>query len=1093
MGRLMFQLDTLGRQVSRKVKSRGKEYFENNTVRILYADPEFVSAHVKGSREYEVDLERDDESLLYSCDCPYYDENLEVCKHVWATLLTLEAQGHLKKWNLRFPVELVPAISIDTENDLDFEDFEDRPEVEWPASNAQPAPPALPHWHRIINRMSQAQGQTPAPTVDSWPAGREILYFLAIGRRSAGDMEVSLRVEYRDPRKNGGWKKSRLLRLSHETIAHFPDPADREIVARLLGVRRETWFYSRYEPEFGFQPGTGDFESLMPIISRTDRLYLRTPEYERPIWWDESEPWQFRIAVKKIATSRQYEVAGEFHRRGEKLSATRPELVLQQGVLLMEGALAPFSGSYDWISLFRREGSFFVDESEGDAWLENMFRLPAVPEMELPEELRLAPVDVSPRPVAHVATRQEAWGAPYLVGELSFDYLGNVVGEDDPTTVIALIAQRQKIIRNPDLEDAARKQFESAGFKRHQDFSGKMIWKISQSRLPIAVRSLVTAGWQVSAEGKLFRNPDSFKLRISSGIDWFELHGSVEFGETQVAIPRLLSALKRHQKTIVLDDGTFGMLPEEWLEQYAMLANLGTTQEDHVRFSRSQVGLLDALLASRPDVSCDELFDNLRHELRSFQGIIPSDPPSGFQGTLRSYQRDGLGWLHFLQQFRFGGCLADDMGLGKTVQVLAVLEERRILRRTNGSGGSIPPSLVVMPRSLVFNWRQEADRFTPELRVLEHTGAERIRGYEHFDDYDVVFTTYGTLRRDALFFKEKTFDYVILDEAQAIKNASTESAKAARLLNGNHRLALSGTPVENHLGELWSLFEFLNPGMLGSASVFKLGRGSEPDHALLAHALRPFILRRTKSQVAPDLPDKSEQTLFCRLEAAQRELYDELRDHYRRTLLERVSREGIAKSKIQILEALLRLRQAAIHPGLIDQRRSAEPSAKMDMLMPHLAEVLDEGHKALVFSQFTSMLGILRRRLEDENIPYEYLDGQTRDRSAPVERFQNDPDCRIFLISLKAGGLGLNLTAAEYVFLLDPWWNPAVEAQAIDRTHRIGQTCSVFAYRLIAQDTVEEKVLQLQKSKRAIADAIINQDNSILSNLRAEDLAILLS
>jgi SNF2 family DNA or RNA helicase len=517
-----------------------------------------------------------------------------------------------------------------------------------------------------------------------------------------------------------------------------------------------------------------------------------------------------------------------------------------------------------------------------------------------------------------------------------------------------------------------------------------------------------------------------------------------------------------------------------------------------VRFKRNQAGLLDVLLASQPEISCDELFERVRSELRSFTGISAVDPPFGFQGQLRPYQREGLGWLHFLQKFGLGGCLADDMGLGKTIQVLSLLEERRVLRAETSSADRLPPSLVVMPRSLVFNWKKEAERFTPELRVLEHTGGVRIRGHKHFDDYDAVFTTYGTLRRDAPFFKDKLFDYVILDEAQAIKNASTESAKAARLLRGNHRLALSGTPIENHLGELWSLFEFLNPGMLGSATVFKLGKssGSKPDEeirALLAQALRPFILRRTKAQVARDLPAKVEQTLFCQMEPAQRALYNELRDHYRRALLNRIERDGLEKSKIHILEALLRLRQAAIHPGLIDRSRINEASAKMDMLMPQLSEVLEEGHKALIFSQFTSMLGILRARLDAEHIRYEYLDGQTYDRAAPVERFQNDPESKLFLISLKAGGLGLNLTAAEYVFILDPWWNPAVEAQAVDRTHRIGQTRSVFAYRLIAKDTVEEKVLELQQTKREIADAIINQDNSLIRDLRPEDLAVLLS
>ncbi|MGZ8486503.1 MAG: DEAD/DEAH box helicase, partial [Candidatus Binatia bacterium] len=314
-------------------------------------------------------------------------------------------------------------------------------------------------------------------------------------------------------------------------------------------------------------------------------------------------------------------------------------------------------------------------------------------------------------------------------------------------------------------------------------------------------------------------------------------------------------------------------------------------------------------------------------------------------------------------------------------------------------------------------------------------------------------------------------------------------------LKADHRLAMSGTPVENHLGELWSLFEFLNPGMLGTAAVF--GRaGKNPDdntRQVLGRALRPFILRRTKAQVAPELPEKTEQTIYCDLEGNDKKLYDELRDYYRARLLQNGAGENSGQYKIQVLEALLRLRQAACHPGLIDKRKIAEPSAKVDTLLAQLDQVLEENHKALVFSQFTSLLAIVRSRLDKQNIPYVYLDGRTRDRQAKVEEFQNDPNAKLFLISLKAGGLGLNLHAAEYVYLLDPWWNPAVEAQAIDRAHRIGQTRKVFAYRLIARDTVEEKVLELQKSKRDLADAIITADNSVMRNLTRGDLELLLS
>jgi SNF2 family DNA or RNA helicase len=525
------------------------------------------------------------------------------------------------------------------------------------------------------------------------------------------------------------------------------------------------------------------------------------------------------------------------------------------------------------------------------------------------------------------------------------------------------------------------------------------------------------------------------------------------------------------------------------------MARFGQSAGDHLRFRPSQAALLEALLASQPAVAVDEAFARARGALATFDGIGPLDPPPAFAGTLRPYQREALGWFAFLRRFGFGGCLADDMGLGKTVMVLALLLQRQA-ERGSSSADAPRPALGVVPRSLVFNWIDEARRFAPGLRVVDYTGTSR--SLEAAAGADLVVTTYGTLRRDAPLLHELAFDYVILDEAQAIKNASTASARAVRLLDARHRLALSGTPIENHIGELWSLFEFLNPGLLGSASGFELATAGRTKMdrealALVARAVRPFILRRTKQQVAPELPDRTEQTLYCELEGAQRRLYDQLRSHYRRSLLARVARSGLNRSKIQVLEALLRLRQAACHAALVDEARHADTSAKLEILLPRLEELAEEGHKALVFSQFTSFLALLRGRLEAQHIGYEYLDGRTRDRAARVERFQSDPGCRLFLISLKAGGLGLNLTAAEYVFLLDPWWNPAAEAQAIDRAHRIGQRRHVFAYRLIARDTVEEKVAELQQSKRELADAILSEDAGLMRDLKPEDLEWLLS
>ncbi len=395
------------------------------------------------------------------------------------------------------------------------------------------------------------------------------------------------------------------------------------------------------------------------------------------------------------------------------------------------------------------------------------------------------------------------------------------------------------------------------------------------------------------------------------------------------------------------------------------------------------------------------------------------------------------------------------------------------------------------------NWKAEAARFTPTLRVLDYSWADRRLADSQIAEYDLVLVTYGTVRRDIERLKHVEFEYVILDEAQAIKNAATEAAKSVRLLSSRYRLALSGTPIENHLGELWSLFEFLNPGLLGRASQFqRAATRSRPDDeavALLARGLRPFLLRRTKAQVATELPARTEQTLTCVLTPRERSFYDALRRHYRSTLLANVSSVGVERSGLRILEALLRLRQAACHPGLIAPGRRHDPSSKLDLLLSSLREVVNEGHKALVFSQFTSLLALVRPMLDRAKMPYEYLDGRTRDRARRVARFQEDPACPIFLVSLKAGGVGLNLTAADYVFLLDPWWNPAVEAQAIDRAHRIGQTKEVFAYRLIAEDTVEEKVLALQDTKRALAEAVLSANPLGLRGLSSEDLGLLLS
>jgi superfamily II DNA or RNA helicase len=778
------------------------------------------------------------------------------------------------------------------------------------------------------------------------------------------------------------------------------------------------------------------------------------------------------------------------------MDVAAPVLTTSGGFIVLSDRVARLAedAAFPWIANLRNSKPITVPTDQRDEFLAHLLSSPVLPALELPAELQFEEVMARPRPCLKISKPFQRFESDRLMIELTFDYEGRSVAEDTASQGFFDASTRRYLRRDRVAEKSASTLLFDLGLRFVPgSWNSEAGWNLAPAKLPRVVRILVEAGWHIVAEGKVLRKHVSTRAEITSGIDWFELHGEVDYGVGKARLPQLLQALKRGETMVTLDDGSCGLLPEDWLNRFGAVISMGAAEGDHIHFGTSQAGLLDALLAAQPAVNCDENFLRVRQELDRFQTIIPAEQPEGFIGQLRAYQCEGIGWMHFLRQFSFGGCLADDMGVGKTAQVLGLLETRRELRAKGELG---KPSLVVVPKSLIFNWKQEAERFTPQLKVLDFTGTDRRRS--KFADYDLILTTYGTLRRDALQFKDTVFDYVILDEAQAVKNAGTESAKAVRLLRGDHRLALSGTPVENHLGELWSLFEFLNPGILGASSAFQLNGGamrnpSEETRKLLAHALRPFILRRTKEQVVKELPPKSEQTIYCELEARQRTLYNDLRQHYRDSLLNKINSDGIAKSKIQVLEALLRLRQAACHPGLIDPKFLKDPSAKLDVLIDQLREILDEGHKALVFSQFTSLLAILRTRLDTGETEYEYLDGKTRDRQARVERFQNDPKCRLFLISLKAGGLGLNLTAADYVFILDPWWNPAVEAQAVDRAHRIGQVKQVFAYRLIARDTVEEKVLRLQETKRNLADAIIGAQNSLIRDLRPEDIELLLS
>ena len=585
------------------------------------------------------------------------------------------------------------------------------------------------------------------------------------------------------------------------------------------------------------------------------------------------------------------------------------------------------------------------------------------------------------------------------------------------------------------------------------------------------------------------------KIFISSNTDWFDAKVDIVFGDQKVTVAEVKRALANKQQFVQLNDGTLGILPDEWLKKYSLLFRVGEGSSNNLKLSRYHLSVVDELYEGRDEEELVVELEAKYENLRQFNTIKEIDPPETLKAVLRPYQVAGYQWLNYLTEIKWGGILADDMGLGKTVQALSFVDH---LRNKHGS----IKALVVCPTTLIYNWENEIKKFTPELTYRIHHGPARTRLREEIVDHDVTITTYGTLRSDIKLLMSVNFDYVILDESQAIKNPASKVTKAACLLNAKHRLCMSGTPLQNNTFDVFAQMHFLNPGMLGTMEFFrqefaipidKFGEQDRKDH--LRKILYPFILRRTKEQVAKDLPEKQEMILWCEMEDEQRKIYDAYRNDFRDKILGTIQEQGIQRSQLTILQGLMKLRQICDSPAILNEEEKFENhSIKLDELAREITENISN-HKALVFSQFLGMLALIRGKLDELGVKYEYFDGSTSapDREKAIQSFQNDDTVRVFLISLKAGGVGLNLTAADYVYIVDPWWNPAVEQQAIDRTHRIGQTKNIFAYRMICRDTIEDKILQLQDKKRALAKDLIADDTSIVKSLSREDVEYLFS
>ena len=1036
---------------------RGREYSLQGRVRLRHVERDRAAADVRGSETYTVLFEMHGDKLCSTCDCPVSGgDSDEVCKHQIAAALVLKNYLRVN-------------------------------------------PPET--WQTVLAAAVKAGART------TGAGPRHVLFFSLQERRSEWaifpytlPLSLLADADLSDAAALSKFVKSGKLSRQAKPLRSPIDPRrfvpafglgpDALKLAALAGQGNYSFYYEK-----AFDPS-----ALLPLL--TGGFVFRGRE---------SDPLQAPVAVSAAPGRAEVDLiqtdAGMVLRPTIKLGDTTLDLVPEKTAvvsadplwLLSKTMLYPVEDGAGLVSILLDHPDLTVPPDETETFFDT-FLLPMAEQVSVvgngiqwEEEAATEPV-----PRLYLSENEKT-----LVVTLRFGYGGTEVDFDRAAGQTMLLRKPNSLIlmrlhRQPVLEAHWAETLNEHKLKRGTE-PGHYALRARTDAVDFLLSEiprLTVAGYEIYGEAdlvssKVNRNVPTISFRVSSEIDWFDVDAVVQFGETQIDLKAVRKAVRRRERFVKLADGSIGEIPTEWLEKYRYLFSMSEETEDGLRLSGAQITLLDQLLMEGDRVEADAEFQRRREHLRGFEEIKPSVLPQNINGTLRPYQKSGVDWLHFLHDYGFGGCLADDMGTGKTFTTLAFLQS---LSETNHATAA---TLLVLPRSLIFNWEREVQKFTPGLRILNHAHATRAKDLAQFDEYDLVLTTYGILLRDIELLRKHRFHYVILDEAQAIKNPLSQSAKAVRLLNSDHKLSLTGTPVENSTIELWSQFAFLNPGLLGSFEHFRLefAGAIEKDHdeiaaAFLRKLVHPFILRRTKDQVAPELPPRTEEILEVEMEPGQKKLYDKTRDYYRDQILGVVDKNGINDVRMKILEGLLRLRQIANHPRLVEPDTRAV-SGKFERLLETLETLRAEGHKALVFSQFVSMLTLVREALDARKIPYAYLDGQTTDRQGRVDDFQNNPDLPFFLISLKAGGVGLNLTAADYVIHIDPWWNPAVEMQATDRTHRIGQTRPVFVYKLITRNTVEEKILLLQDRKRALVSQLISTETSFFKSLTKQDIELL--
>ena len=1040
---------------------RGRSYFLQGKARIRRIEQQYAELSVQGTRLYQLRFRlNSDGHVVANCDCPVAEGDAEIiCKHKVAGALAL--RNHLIQ-----------------------------------------NPPVT--WETVLTQALKVSPRTIVP-------GRFILFFSLQSRANAwGGYPYALPISHfteemlEDPEALAQHITVQNLSSQVKAVRSLGDPrrfalafgGDRATLISLLSAFENTYSY--------YYERSTDIKALLPLLAGGAIFRGTENDPLRSLLYVAAESGKPSLDLQEVGGGFELQGTVQVGSQTFSLQPEKSQILLADPLwLLSDRTIFQVEDSGEVVKTLLENPNLSIPAAETSKFLDK-FLLPLAEKVAVTghtlawDELN----DAVPSPRLYLGEE----GGQMLVS-LRFGY-----GEFDlpyekslPKTSLLRKPETMtlvRITRSPDTELETWSRVCDFGLKRGEE-PNQFVLRARTDVVDFLLKQvpkLTEAGFEIYGERELAsarvnRSQPKISFQVSSGIDWFDVDAVVEFGETQVSLKEIRKAVRRKERYLKLADGSIGAIPDEWVEKYRYLFAMAEDGETGLRLAGHQITLLDQLLSEGERVQADEEFQNRLRQLREFKEIKPHALPNGLCGELRPYQKSGYDWLHFLHEYRFGGCLADDMGTGKTIQCLAFLQS------LSESHEAKAATLLVLPRSLIFNWEREAEKFTPNLRLLNHAHATRAKDLKQFDEYDLVLTTYGILLRDIEMLRQHRFHYVVLDEAQAIKNPVSQSAKAARLLNSDHRLTLTGTPVENSTLELWSQFSFLNPGLLGTLDTFR-GEFAGPIErhqdekaaAFLRRMVHPFILRRTKDQVATELPPRTERLIYTEMEPPQRKLYDKMRDQYRAQILgimdTEPENEGINDARMKILEGLLRLRQISNHPRLVEPLTKAG-SGKFDMLMETLETLRAEGHKALVFSQFVQMLKIIREALDARGIPYSYLDGSTKDRQSRVDTFQDDPEIPFFLISLKAGGVGLNLTAADYVIHVDPWWNPAVEMQATDRTHRIGQDKPVFVYKLIARDSVEEKILQLQDRKRALVSQLIGTETGLFKSLTRSDIEAL--